>query len=138
VDRGRILGLDLGGARIGVAVSDPDRKVAVPVGKVRTGAPQDVKAIAALVREHDITEIVVGHPLGLSGQAGEAAHHAERFAQALHGALGLPVHLQDERLTTVQAERELAEAGIRGRHRRDVVDASAAALILQAYLDRLQ
>jgi putative Holliday junction resolvase len=117
-------------------VSDPERLMAVPVGTVRTGAPGDIKAIAALVREYDATEIVVGHPIGLSGEPGRAADHALKFAEALRGFLGLPVSLQDERLTTVQAERGLAEAGVRGRARRRVVDQAAATLILQAYLDR--
>jgi putative Holliday junction resolvase len=110
--------------------------MAVPIGTIRTGAPADLKAIAALVKEHAVTEMVVGHPILMSGQAGTAAHHAERFAEALRGFLGLPVHLQDERLTTVEAERTLAGAGVRGRARRAVVDESAAALILQAFLDR--
>ena len=133
---GAVLGLDLGQSRIGVAISDPDRRVAVPIGTIRTGAPADVKAIAALVEGHAVTEIVVGHPVRMSGEPGTAAHHAERFAEALQGFLGLPVHLQDERLTTVEAERKLAGAGIRGRARRAVVDESAATLILQAFLDR--
>ncbi len=133
---GRVLGLDLGEARIGVAISDDDRRVAVPVGTVRTGAPADVKAIAAIVREQGVTEIVVGLPLQLSGEEGEAADHARTFAQVLGESLGLPVSLQDERLTTVEAERALAAAGVRGRERRRVVDQTAAAVILQAYLDR--
>jgi putative Holliday junction resolvase len=94
-----------------------------------------VKAIAAIVRENAITEVVVGHPIALSGQRGETAHHAERFADVLRAALGIPVALQDERLTTVEADRGLAQAGVRGRDRRDVVDQTAAALILQAFLD---
>ena len=94
--------------------------------------------IAAIVRENDVGEIVVGLPLGLSGTRGEAADHAEKFAEALRGFLGIPVSLQDERLTTVQAERQLKEAGVRGRDRRAVVDQSAAVIILQAYLDRAQ
>jgi putative Holliday junction resolvase len=110
--------------------------VAVPVGTIRTGAPEDVKAIAAIVRDHGVTQIVVGLPLGLSGTRGEAADHAEKFAQALRGFLDIPVALQDERLSTVQAERELEEAGVRGRERRAVVDQAAATVILQAYLDR--
>jgi putative Holliday junction resolvase len=133
---GRVLGLDLGEARIGVAISDDDRRVAVPFGTVRTGAPADVKAIAAIVREQGVTEIVVGLPLHLSGRAGEAAEHARTFAQVLREALGLPVSLQDERLSTVEAERALGAAGVRGRERRRVVDQTAAAVILQAYLDR--
>jgi putative holliday junction resolvase len=133
---GRVLGLDLGQARIGVAVSDPDRRVAVPVGTIRTGAPLDLKAVARLVREKEIGEIVVGHPVTLAGRPGEAADQAEQFAQALRDFLNLPVTLQDERLTTVEAERNLREAGVRGRERRAVVDQAAAVLILQAYLDR--
>ena len=132
---GRVLGLDLGQSRIGVAISDPARRVAVPLGTIRTGAPEDVKAIAALVREHRVTAIVVGHPLSMSGRSGEAADHAEKFAEALRGFMGVPVHLQDERLSTVQAERDLAAQGLRGRERREVVDQAAATVILQAYLD---
>ena len=132
---GRVLGLDLGQSRIGVAISDPARRVAVPFGTIRTGAPEDVKAIAALVREHEVTAIVVGHPLSMTGRSGAAADHAEKFAEALRGFLGVPVHLQDERLSTVQAERDLAAQGLRGRERREVVDQAAATLILQAYLD---
>ncbi len=134
--RGRVLGLDLGQSRIGVAVSDPERRMAIPLGTIRTGAPDDVKAIAGLARDHGVTLIVVGHPLRLSGERGEAADRAEKFAEALRGFLGLPVELQDERLTTVQAERGLAGAGVRGRTQRAVVDQAAAAVILQAYLDR--
>ena len=134
-ERGRVLGLDLGDARIGVAISDDARRLAVPLGTVRTGTPADVKAIAEVVREHDVTLIVVGHPLLLSGEAGERAHHAERFADALRGLLPVPVTLHDERLSTVQAERALREAGARGRDRRGAVDRSAATVILQAWLD---
>jgi putative holliday junction resolvase len=133
---GRILGLDLGQSRIGVAISDPHRRMAVPLGTVRTGAPQDVRAIAAMVKEEGVTAIVVGQPISMSGRKGEAADHAEKFAQALRDFLGVPVFLQDERLTTVQAERSLRDAGVGGRDLRRVVDQAAATLILQAYLDR--
>ena len=134
-ERGPVLGLDLGDARIGVAVSDDDRRLAVPVGTVRTGAPADLRAIAALVSERGATLVVVGHPLLLSGDAGERAHHAERFAKALRSFLGVPVVLQDERLSTVQADRSLREAGASGRERKRAVDRSAAAVILQSFLD---
>ena len=133
---GRVLGLDLGGSRIGVAVSDPERRVAVPLGTIRTGAPADLRAVAALVREHGVTEVVVGLPVSLSGAPSEASAHAERFAGALRGFLGVPVVLHDERLSTVEAERALRAAGVRGRDRRRVVDRTAAAVILQSYLDR--
>jgi putative Holliday junction resolvase len=132
---GRVLGLDLGDARIGVAISDDARRMAVPLGTVRTGAPADVRAIADLVRAHGVTLVVIGHPLMLSGGAGERAHHAERFAAALHDLLDVPVVLQDERLSTVEAERALRETGARGRDRRRTVDRAAATVILQAWLD---
>jgi putative pre-16S rRNA nuclease len=132
---GSVLALDLGDARIGVAISDDARRVAVPVGTVRTGAPEDVKAIAAIVRERDVALVVVGHPLLLSGEAGDRAHLAERFADALGGFLDVPVVLHDERLSTVEAERALRQGGTTGRDRRRSVDASAAAVILQSFLD---
>lgn len=132
---GRVLALDLGDVRIGVAISDEDRRVAVPLGTVRTGAPRDLHTIAELVREHDVALVVVGHPLSLSGERGDAARKAETFAEALRGVLPVPVALQDERLSTVEAERALREAGARGRRRRRAVDRSAATVILQAYLD---
>lgn len=134
-EKGAVLGLDLGQSRIGVALSDPGRRVAVPLGTIRTGAPDDVKAIAALVTEHAVTEIVVGHPLSLSGEAREAADHAERFAEALRGFFSIPVVLHDERLSTVEANRLLDGAGVNRRGRRDVIDQAAAVVILQSYLD---
>jgi len=133
---GRVLGLDLGDARIGVAISDDERRLAVPLGTVRTGPPADLRAIADLVREHDVTVVVVGLPLTMSGVGGTQAAHAERFAEALRAILDVPVELQDERLSTVEAERSLREAGLTGRSRRAVVDRSAATVILQAWLDR--
>lgn len=134
-EHGRALGLDLGDVRIGVAISDPDRRVAVPLGTVRAGAPQDLKAISALVRDHDVTVVVVGHPLSMSGRAGPRARQVEQLAGALRSVLDVPVVLQDERLSTVEAERNLRRAGIRGRDRRRAVDRSAATVILQAWLD---
>jgi len=135
VPEGRALGLDLGDARIGVAVSDPDRRLALPFGTVKAGGPQDVKAIVAIVADNDISEVVVGHPLSLSGDAGPRARNAETFAEVLREALPVPVSLQDERMSTVEAEKALAAAGAKGRRRRSLVDASAATVILQGYLD---
>lgn len=132
---GRVLGLDLGDARIGIAISDDARRLAVPYGTVRTGAPADLRAIAEIVRERGVSQVVVGHPLLLSGEAGERAHHAERFADALRGFISVPVTMHDERLSTVEAERALTRAGARGRDRRGAVDRSAATVILQSWLD---
>jgi putative Holliday junction resolvase len=134
--RGPVLGLDLGDARIGVAISDRDRRLAVPVGTVHVGQPPgELVAIAELVRGRGVTQIVVGLPLTLRAERGARAGHAEAFAEALAGAVDVPIELQDERLSTVEAERALGAAGTRGRERRRVVDASAAAFILQAWLD---
>lgn len=132
---GRVLGLDLGQARIGVAISDDARRVAVPLGTIQTGAPHDVRAIAAMVAEHGVRRVVVGLPVALSGTEGEAARHARTFAEALAPVVGVPVDLQDERLTTAEAERGLRAAGVSGRRRREVVDQAAAVVILQAWLD---
>ena len=132
---GRIVALDLGEARIGVAVSDPERTVALPSGTIRvSGGVEDLKAVARLVERTEATEVVVGHPLSLSGERGPSARRAEEFATGLGLLLKVPVHLQDERLSTVEAERTLRAAGARGRDRRKAVDASAAAVILESFL----
>jgi putative Holliday junction resolvase len=133
---GRVLGLDLGDVRIGVAISDPERRLAVPLGTVHVGRPPgELKAIAALVAEHDVTLVVLGHPRSLDGTSGPRAALAEGFAEALRAILTVPVALQDERLTTVEADRRLRDAGVKGRDRRAVVDATAAQILLQAWLD---
>ena len=133
---GRVLGIDLGGARIGVAISDPDRRLAVPIGTVAVGQPPgELRAVAELVRSNDVTAVVVGWPRSLSGDDGPAAMQATAFAEGLRAVLDVPVQLQDERLSTVEAERALREAGVTGRRRRDVVDQTAATVILQSWLD---
>ena len=134
--RGGVLALDLGSARIGVALSDPDRRMALPLGTIRTGAPQDLKAVAALVRDHDVTLVLIGDPVSMSGAPSESSRHAAAFAEALRSVLTVPVELFDERLSTVEAERKLSSAGVKGRRRREVVDQVAATVILQSYLDR--
>lgn len=133
---GPVLGLDLGEARIGVAVCDPERRVAVPIGTIHVGQPPgELKAVAGLVSEHQANLVVVGHPRSLSGASGSKAQQAEAFADGLRAILSVPVELHDERLSTVEAERGLREAGVNGPRRRAVVDRSAAAVILQSYLD---
>jgi putative Holliday junction resolvase len=134
---GRVLALDLGEARIGLALSDPDRTVAVPAGTiVVSGGVEDLKAVARMVRDSEAVEVVVGHPLSLSGDRGRAARRAEEFAGGLRLMLKVPVHLQDERLSTVEADRGLRAAGAGGRERRRAVDAAAAGVILDSFLAR--
>ncbi|MGZ5329047.1 MAG: Holliday junction resolvase RuvX [Actinomycetota bacterium] len=133
---GRVLGLDLGDARIGVAISDPERRLAVPVGTIHVGQPPgELKAVAALAAEHDATLLVIGLPRSMSGDEGPRAALAREFGAALEAAVCVPIEFQDERLSTVEAERVLREAGVTGRERRRVVDRSAATVILQAWLD---
>ena len=133
---GRVLGLDLGDVRIGVAISDPERRLAVPVGTVQVGRPPgEMRAIADLVAEHGAVLVVLGEPVSMDGTRGTRASHAASFAEALRAFLDVPVVLHDERLSTVEAERSLRAAGVTGRRRRSVVDAAAAQIILQAWLD---
>lgn len=134
----RALGLDLGEARIGVAISDAGARLALPMGTVRTGAPHDLKTIAGIVSENEVSVVIVGLPLSMSGDPGPAARKAAEFAAALRAVLSVPVELQDERLSTIEAERALRAAGARKGMRRAVVDRTAAAVILQAYLDRIR
>ena len=132
---GRVLALDLGDVRIGVAISDAERRLAVPLGVVRTGAPANLKAIRSIVQENDVALVVVGDPVLLSGKRGDRSLKADGFASALRAILQVPVELQDERLSTVEAERALRSAGASGREARRSVDQSAAAVILQSWLD---
>jgi putative Holliday junction resolvase len=133
---GRVLGLDLGDVRIGVAISDPDRRLAVPLGTVHVGRPPgELKAIASLVADNDVVYVVLGHPLSLTGERGPRATLAEEFADALRAILNVPVALHDERLSTAEAERSLRAAGVSGRQHRELVDRSAATVILQSFLE---
>jgi putative Holliday junction resolvase len=134
---GRVLGLDLGEARIGVAISDPERRMAVAVGTVSVGRPPgELQALAAIVAEEQAVLVVLGYPLSLDGTAGAAAAKAESFAEVLRTWLGIPVQLQDERLSTVQAQKSLTDAGASSRQARKVIDSHAAVVILQAWLDK--
>jgi putative Holliday junction resolvase len=131
-----VLALDLGQVRIGVALSDPLRVTGQALTTLlHRDLKADLEAIGRLVREHEVTEIVVGHPILLRGERGRAAMAAERFVARLKGHLELPVHLWDERWTTRAAERALGEMRLSRRRRGAVVDRVAAALILQGFLD---
>ena len=130
----RIIGLDVGDRRIGVAISVPGDRLAIPLRIIdRQKEPADIEAIAALARAEDVGTVVVGYPLSLDGSAGQQARHVEGFARRLKKATGLTLELWDERLTTVQARRSP-----RASRRREPVDDVAAAIILQGYLDHLQ
>jgi putative Holliday junction resolvase len=134
---GRVLGIDLGTRRVGVAVSDSDRRVATPLEVV--GRTRDVgehrRRVAALAAEWEVVGLVVGLPLGLDGAEGAAAQAARVEATALGDSTGLPVAFYDERFTSVTAERALDEAGVSQQARRGRVDMLAAAVLLQGWLD---
>ena len=132
---GRVLGLDPGTRRVGVAVSDPLGITAQPHSVLDATAPDLIEQIARLACEVGAEGLVVGLPISLDGHEGPSAVAAREFAAALGAATGLPVKLADERFTSVTAERVLSQAGLPGRRRRAVRDRVAAAVMLQAYLD---
>lgn len=135
----KILGIDLGRVRIGLAVSDELGLTAQGLPSLGRGRPEaDLGAIRAVIERERVEAVVVGLPRNMDGSLGPAAQAAEAFAADLRRSLGLPVALWDERLTTRAADRMLVEAGVRRARRRQVVDRVAAALILQGYLDRRQ
>ena len=133
----RVLGLDVGERRIGVAVSDPTGTIARPVTVVqRRSRANDFAAIGALVAEYGARLVVVGQPLTLDGKIGPQAREVERYAQSLAQALPVPLRMWDERYSTLTAEDAIRESRGRGKRRRESeVDAVAAAVILQAFLD---
>jgi putative Holliday junction resolvase len=136
----RILGLDMGERRVGVAISDPTGTVARPLqALVRGSREEDFAAIAALVTEHDVGLVVVGQPLSLDGTQGPQARRVTRYAEALAAHLPVRVVLWDERFTTVAADEILRQdRGKKERQRARAtgeLDAIAAAVILQSYLD---
>ena len=136
-DGGVLLGVDVGEARVGLAASDPVGLLAHPVATLRRDAEglTDLEMIAAEVADRRAVGVVVGLPRSLSGDEGLAARRARDYAGALQRRLEVPVRLLDERLTTVDAHRNLHRSGVRGRDHRGVVDQAAAVLILQSALD---
>jgi putative holliday junction resolvase len=134
---GRVLAVDVGTRRLGVAVSDPTGTVASPLATVPRRTPaEDAKALAALAAEHDATTVVVGLPVTLAGREGPAAKAVRAWLDELATLLPeLDLRLADERLSTVAAERALVGGGVRRRARREVVDQVAASVFLQTWLD---
>ena len=133
----KTLGLDLGEKRIGVAVSDDDGQIAMPVTTVAGDrAPGEVIAdILDIARNYEVEKIVVGMPTSLSGDPGPAAQKVADFVRILQAHTGLAVAVWDERLTTVLAEKTMLAADVSRQRRRHNIDKVAAALILQNYLD---
>jgi len=136
----RALGVDFGEVRIGLAVSDETGTLATPVGTLvrRRGKRPPLKAMEEVALAHAVEAVVFGLPLELSGEASPWTREVEEVAGRLGARLGIPVHLVDERMTSVRAERAIRSSGLPLRKREDKarVDAAAAAVILQDWLDR--
>jgi putative Holliday junction resolvase len=130
------LGLDVGDKRIGIAIADG--AVAVPLTVIESaGKEADVERIAAMANEYGVERIVVGLPRSLDGSTGKQAEKAIAFAEALSTQTDIPIDTWDERFSTVSAERMLRDAGTKHDKRKANRDAMAAAIILQAYIDRV-
>lgn len=134
----RILALDPGSHRIGVAVTDAEGIAAHPRASLDATDPDLLDAIGSLVHDLGVTLIVVGLPMSLSGPEGDAAGRARAFAASVEAHLGVPTTLHDERYTTVIAERSLLESGLRRAKRRRLRDGVAAAILLTDYLETRQ
>jgi putative Holliday junction resolvase len=132
----RVLALDVGEKRIGVAISDLSQTLARSLEVIQGGSRQEgFTAVGRLIEEYEVEKVVVGYPRSLDGMAGAQAERVERYAADLAKAVTVPVLLWDERFSTVSAERLMREAGLRGEKKQERVDAVAAAVILQDYLD---
>ena len=138
----RIMGLDFGSKTVGVAVSDPLGITAQGIEIVRRTSENKLRKtlarIEALVAEYQVTEFVLGLPKNMNNTSGERVEKTMEFKAMLERRTGLPVHMWDERLTTVAADRTLIEAGVRRENRKEYVDMLAAVSILQGYLDSLE
>ena len=132
----KIMAVDLGQVRTGLAVSDPTEQLASPVGTItEKNTDKLLEKVAGAAREQGVQQLVVGHPRNMDGSRGESARRAETFAASLEKAAALPVVLWDERMTTVSAIGYLNQTDTRGKKRKAVVDTVAATIILQDYLD---
>ena len=135
----RIMGLDFGSKTVGVAVSDPLGITAQGIEIVRRTSENKLRKtlarIEALVAEYQVTEFVLGLPKNMNNTSGERVEKTMEFKAMLERRTGLPVHMWDERLTTVAADRTLIEAGVRRENRKEYVDMLAAIYILQGYMD---
>lgn len=134
---GRILGIDFGEKRLGLAISDASRMLATPLAVYeRKDLKSDLEFLSDLISQYQIAEIVLGLPLNMDGSLGEKAQQVLEFKGLLEEHVKLPVSTFDERLTTAEAERVLLEANLSRRKRKTTRDALAAVLILQGYLQK--
>ena len=137
---GRVLGVDFGDTRTGLALSDEVRFLASGIGYISPGGiEKTADAVAEIVRERGAVAVVVGHPINMNGTLGPRAERASAFAELLRGRLpGVEVVLFDERMTTMAAARYLNETNVRGKKRKGVIDTLSAEIILQNFIDSLR
>ncbi|MDQ3878144.1 MAG: Holliday junction resolvase RuvX [Actinomycetota bacterium] len=133
--RSRVLGIDVGARRIGVAIADLETTVAVPLEVIDTRSTDAVARLSELIEDNNVSTLVVGRPTMLSGDDGSAVAAARSFADAVAESSGVKVCEYDERMTTVLAERRLRDANVAPAKRKQMRDALAAQVILQSYLD---
>ncbi len=135
----RILGLDIGDRRIGVALSDPGGILATPLTILESrNADKNIEAIIALLKQHEVGQIIAGMPLSMDGSIGLQAEKVQAFVEKLKQQTNIPVVLRDERLTTYSAQVLMREARPEKKKKKSRDDAIAAALILQGYLDEIR
>lgn len=133
----RIMALDVGVKRIGVAVSDPLGITAQGIGVIeRQGQARDMEALRQLAAKHQVSSLLLGLPRNMNGTLGDKAREVQEFGRLVEQELGIPVEYQDERLSTRAVEETLIAADVRRSKRRQVIDKLAAVYILQGYLDR--
>jgi putative Holliday junction resolvase len=133
---GRVMALDVGKVRVGVALSDPLGYTAQPLLTLwRKSRGEDLRSLLRLIRRHEVAEIVVGNPLHMSGDVSPWAAKVQEFAEELHVRSGLPVHLWDERLSSVAAHEILDEAGHDRQDRKHLIDQVAAVVILRGWME---
>ncbi|HXJ94591.1 MAG TPA: Holliday junction resolvase RuvX [Terriglobia bacterium] len=134
---GRILAIDFGTVRMGLAISDALGLTAQGLATlVRTNKEEDFRYLGTLAAEYAVARVIVGHPISAAGEETEMSRRVVRFAEELHERLALPVDLWDERMTSLEADRSLRESNMGGRKRRQARDRVAAQILLQSYLDR--
>ncbi len=137
--KGKILGVDFGDTRTGLAVSDPSRLLASGIGTISPGGiEKTADAVAEAAREQRVVALVVGLPVNMDGSEGARADRCRKFGWMLEERTGLPVVMFDERMSTMNAARYLNETGTRGKKRKGVIDTLSAQIILQNCLDRLK
>lgn len=134
----RVMGLDVGDRRIGVAISDPEGWLAQGLTVItRTTLSRDLSAIQSIAEEQGVEKIVVGLPRRLDGTIGPQAEKSQEFGRALHERVGIPVVFWDERLSTVAAQKMMISTGVKRARRKSTIDMAAATVMLQGYLDYL-